>query len=62
VLPPNDLALMEGDEILFCMKPQHKVLLEANLVNAYTLDYLLTGVEPARGAFFRWLEARHAAN
>ena len=62
VLPPNDLALMEGDEILFCMRPEHKVLLEANLLNAYTLDYLLTGVEPARGAFFRWLETRNTAN
>jgi len=58
VLPANELTLMEGDKILFCMRPEQKTVFEANLVNTYTLDYLLTGEEPARGDFFRWLAAK----
>ncbi|HIG79955.1 MAG TPA: potassium transporter [Cycloclasticus sp.] len=62
VLPPNDLVLMTEDEILFCMRPSQAVYFEANISNIHLLDYLLTGVEPARGGFFRWLESRGVAS
>ncbi|ORU90591.1 MAG: potassium transporter [Cycloclasticus sp. symbiont of Poecilosclerida sp. M] len=58
VLPLDELVLMPNDELLFCMRPSQKVLFEANVSNKNTLDYLLTGVEPARGSFFRWLEQK----
>jgi len=58
VLPEDELLLMQDDEILFCIKPNAKVMLEANMANEHTLGYLLTGVEPAKSHFFRWLEAR----
>ena len=58
VLPADNLTLREGDELLFCMRPAHKVLLEANLANRYTLDYLLTGQDIVRGDFFKWLRSK----
>jgi len=62
VLPVNDLALKEGDDILFCMRPAEQAIFEANLVNRYTLEYLLTGQDPARSNFFRWLSTKKLAN
>jgi len=61
VLPPNDLLLMAEDEILFCMRPSQKVYFEANISNIHTLDYLLTGVDHAKGNFFRWLENKQTS-
>jgi len=58
VMPSDEWPIMAGDEVLMCLKPNDKVLFEANLVNEHTLAYLLSGVEPARGHLFRWLEAR----
>ena len=58
VLPADELLLMPDDEVLFCMKPNAKVMLEANMANEHTLGYLLTGVEPAKSYFFKWLQAR----
>jgi len=58
VLPADNLPLREGDELLFCMRPKHRVLLEANLANRYTLDYLLTGKDLVRSDFFKWLRAK----
>ncbi|MEO1962418.1 MAG: potassium transporter, partial [Cycloclasticus sp.] len=56
VMPSNELSLNEGDEILFCIRPDQKILFDANINNAHTLRYLLTGIEPARSSFFRWIE------
>ena len=58
ILPPADLKLHLGDELLFCMKKQDKHLFMASLNNQYTLEYLITGKEPARGSLFRWLERK----
>ena len=58
VMPPHDVELMAEDELLVCMRSDQKVLFEANINNHHVLDYLLTGVEPARGSFFRWLEKK----
>jgi len=60
VLPIDELLLAPNDELLFCIKPNAKIMLEANMANEHTLDYLLTGVEPAKSYFFRWLQARTA--
>ncbi len=59
-LPTDELVLIPGDEILFCIRANAKVMLEANLANEHTLEYLLTGIEPAKSHFFRWLESRVA--
>ncbi|PCI19568.1 MAG: potassium transporter [Piscirickettsiaceae bacterium] len=58
VLPANDLVLMAEDEVLFCMRLSQKAYFEANISNPHTLDYLLTGVDHAKGSFFRWLERK----
>jgi hypothetical protein len=57
-MPPHAVELMAEDELLVCMRSDQKALFEANINNHHVLDYLLTGVEPARGAFFRWLEQK----
>lgn len=62
VMPINDLLLEEGDELLFCIRPDQAVLFEANVNNRHTLTYLLTGAEPARTGFFRWLEQNKVEN
>lgn len=59
VLPADNLTLREDDEVLFCMRPEHQIFLEANLANAYTLDYLLTGKDLVRSDFFKWLRAKN---
>jgi voltage-gated potassium channel len=61
VLPSNDLELMAEDEVLFCIKPSDKVTFEANLTNVHTLGYLLTGEEPIRSGFLRWLKRNEEA-
>jgi len=58
VLPADELLLMPNDEILFCIRANAKVMLEANLANEHTLGYLLTGIEPAKSHFFRWLQSK----
>ena len=60
VLPSDELLLMPNDELLFCIKPNAQIMLEANMANEHTLEYLLTGIEPAKSYLFRWLQARTA--
>ena len=56
MLPADDELLQAGDELLFCGTESGERLLSASANNAYTLEYLVTGTEPARGYIFRWLE------
>jgi len=58
VMPANNIKLMTEDEILFCIKPSDKYIFEANLFNVHTLGYLLTGKEPIRSGFLRWLSSK----
>jgi Trk K+ transport system NAD-binding subunit len=58
MLPSDDEAIMLGDDILFCGTESGENLLMATMNNVYTLDYLITGEDRARGYLFRWLE-RH---
>ena len=58
VMPSNNIKLMTEDEILFCIKPSDKYVFEASLFNVHTLGYLLTGQEPIRSGFLRWLSSK----
>jgi len=58
VMPSNNIKLMTEDEILFCIKPSDKYIFEASLFNVHTLGYLLTGQEPIRSGFLRWLSSK----
>ena len=62
MLPQDDVALRHGDDILFCGTQQGENTLLANMNNEYTLAYLVSGREQARGYFFRWLEQRRAGS
>jgi len=58
MLPADSEAVMPGDDILFCGTEKGENLLLATMNNAYTLDYLISGQDKARGYLFRWLEQR----
>ncbi|MCU7930471.1 MAG: NAD-binding protein [Candidatus Thiodiazotropha sp. (ex Codakia rugifera)] len=55
MLPENEIQLFNNDSILFCGTEQSEQLLASTLNNTYTLHYLLTGKEVARGFIFQWL-------
>jgi len=57
IMPKDDLALVQGDEILFCMRKGVEILLESTMSNEYTLHYLMTGQDLPRGLFFCWLNS-----
>ena len=44
-----------GDELLFCGTRHSQGLLDATLHNAYTLAYLMDGVEHPRGYLIKWV-------
>ena len=56
MLPADEEFLQAGDELLFCGTERGERLLAASINNAYTLEYLVSGTEPARSYVFRWLE------
>ena len=56
MLPEDNEALYEDDEILFCGTQHSETMLSASMNNAYTLHYLITGIDAPRGYFFQWLE------
>ncbi len=56
MLPEDDEQLCLRDEILFCGTAQSEVILAATLNNAYTLHYLVTGLDEPRGYIFRWID------
>ena len=58
MLPPDSETILPGDDILFCGTVPGENLLSATMNNAYTLDYLISGRDRARGYLFRWLEQR----
>lgn len=55
MLPTNDETLQLGDEILFCGTEHSESLLSATMNNEYTLQYLISGIDPPRGYVFSWL-------
>lgn len=58
ILPRDVESLRLGDEILFCGTTRGKRMLSASLNNTYTLNYLISGTDPPRGYFFKWLATR----
>jgi len=58
MLPADSEPVMPGDDILCCGTESAENLLSATMNNADTLDYLVTGRDPARSYFFQWLERR----
>jgi len=58
MLPADSETVMVGDDILFCGTEKGENMLLATMNNAYTLDYLISGQDKARGYLFRWLEQR----
>ena len=57
MLPDINDRVYAGDRILFCGTQSSETLLDATMNNAYTLHYLITGIDAPRGTFFRWIEA-----
>jgi len=56
MLPADSKSIQLGDDILFCGTEHGENMLLASMNNVYTLDYLISGRDKARGYFFRWLE------
>lgn len=52
MLPLDDEAIMKGDEILFCGTELSETMLLATMNNDYTLEYLISGIDPPRGYVF----------
>tara|TARA_R110002167_G_scaffold29013_18_gene97030 strand:+ start:1356 stop:3092 length:1737 start_codon:yes stop_codon:yes gene_type:complete len=55
VMPSGKEVVKQGDVILFCGDHRSQRMLDANLNNPYTLNYLITGTEPPKGYLLRWL-------
>jgi Trk K+ transport system NAD-binding subunit len=58
MLPADNQPLFECDEILLCGTEHSETMLSATMNNAYTLDYLITGIDAPRGYLFRWFARR----
>ena len=58
MLPADSEQVMLDDDILCCGSERGENLLSANMNNVYTLDFLVSGRDPARGYLFRWLQQR----
>ena len=61
MLPADNEPILECDELLLCGTENSETMLAATLNNVYTLDYLITGIDPPRGYLFRWLTRKSAA-
>ncbi len=59
MLPADNELILECDEILLCGTEHSETMLAATINNAYTLDYLITGIDAPRGYLFRWLARRN---
>lgn len=58
LVPETGATVQHGDELVLCSTEGAEHLLRATLNNPYTLEYLVTGVDPPRGHVFVWLERR----
>ena len=62
MLPGANEPLELCDEILLCGTEHSEVILLATMNNAYTLNYLITGIDAPRGYLFRWLAGLRKAD
>jgi Trk K+ transport system NAD-binding subunit len=60
MLPADNEIILECDEILLCGTEHSETMLAATMNNAYTLHYLITGIDAPRGYLFRWLARSNA--
>jgi voltage-gated potassium channel len=58
MLPLDSEPVRLDDDILCCGTEAGEKMLSATMNNTYTLDYLVSGRDPARSSFFRWLQGR----
>lgn len=58
-IPNPDMSLLLGDRILFCGTRKARNTLDSVLGNPYTLEYLVSGIEPPRSYLVRYLKAWH---
>ena len=58
MLPPDSEPVRLDDDILCCGTEGGEKMLSATMNNSYTLDYPVSGRDPARSSFFRWLQGR----
>lgn len=60
VMPDTNCGIQVGDELLFCGTHQARARLTASIDNPYTISYLRSGIDPARGWVMQWLTTRRA--
>jgi Trk K+ transport system NAD-binding subunit len=60
ILPTLDMELRAGDELLLCTAREDEHKMRSALANPYTVEYLATGLAPARGIAFKRLARRGA--
>jgi Trk K+ transport system NAD-binding subunit len=60
LLPPGDLPLGRGDQLLFCGLPIARARMGLTLQNPHALRYVLTGRSHYEGRVWRWLGPRLA--
>ena len=58
VMPNGEIAIAVGDELLLCGSHSARRQFGISLANPYTLAYLASGEEPARGWVMQWLQRK----
>jgi hypothetical protein len=61
VLPAEDTALGPGDRILFAGADGVEALQRRYLLDPGPIEFVRTGIDPPRGALFRWIANRRTA-
>jgi hypothetical protein len=61
-LPSLERSLSAGDKLLLCGRPGARGWMQWTLNNPDVLTYVVAGTRVARGALWRWLEARRQAS
>ena len=55
MLPAGDLPVALGDEVLMCSRRGVEQTVKTDAADIYTIEYLATGLIPARGIVLNWL-------
>ncbi len=55
MLPEDKVLIAPGDEVLMCSRRGVEQYVKTNLSNVYNVEYLASGVAPARGFVMAWL-------
>jgi hypothetical protein len=60
LLPPPETVLKPGDRVLFVGPQVTRRLQSRYLIEPGTVSWVLSGSEPPRSLFFRWLHQRRS--